>query len=117
MKAQVGDGYAHVGIHNSRLHGGTLIFGVDFKDAIHARKNYEDAALARERSAGKTGACAAAHERHLITVRDLDYADDIFRSAREDDAGRPRDFDRSIVFVEQQFFRPVQNCFGAQKLL
>src|ERR1700735_1058481 len=99
MKTQVGHGYAHVGIHHSRLDRGTLIFGVDCKDAIHARKNYQDAALARERSAGKAGPSAAADDRRLMAVRNLDDTDDILGVAREDDAVWPRDFHRSIVFV------------------
>ena len=116
MKTQVGDCYAYVCIHNSGLHSGALIFGVDCKDAIHARKGHQDAALARKRSAGKAGAGAAAHEGYLITIRDLDDTDDVGSRSRESDAVRPRDFDRAIVFVEQQFFRAVQNRFGTEKL-
>jgi hypothetical protein len=56
MKTQVGDCYAYVCIHNSRLDGSALIFRVDFEDAIHAREGHQDAALSCKRSAGKAGA-------------------------------------------------------------
>ena len=92
MKAQVGDCYAYVRIHNSRLDGGALIFRVDFEDAIHTRKGHQDAALARKGSAGKAGTRAAAHYGNLITVRNLDDADHVGSRAREGNAVWPRDF-------------------------
>src|ERR1700683_2684547 len=92
MKAQVGDCYTYVCIHNSGLDGGALIFRVDFEDAIHARKGHQDAALTRKGSAGKAGACAAAHYGNLITVRYLDDADYVGSRSREGNAVWPRDF-------------------------
>jgi hypothetical protein len=112
----VGDCYAYVCIHNPRLHSGALIFCVDFEDAIHARKGHQDATLTREGSAGKAGAGAAAHYGNLIAVRDLDDTDNVGSRSREGDAVWPRDLHRTIVFVEQQFFRAVENRFGTQKL-
>ena len=115
MEAGLRDGHTEVRVHHSRLHDGTLIFHVDFQNAIHARKNYQDAALARERSAGKASAGASSYHGDLIAIRNLDDADDLFRMAREDYAVRARDFDRAVVFVQQQFFGAVQHGVGAEK--
>ena len=60
MQSGMGDGGAEVGIHDAGLHGGALVFDVNFEDAIHARENCEDAAFARERAAGEACAGAAA---------------------------------------------------------
>ena len=109
------DCYAHVRIHNAGLDGGALVLSINFQDAIHARKSYENAAFASERSTGKAGAGAAADDGRLITIRDLDDADDVFGVARENDAIRARDLDGSIVFVEQQLFGTMQNRVGSQK--
>ncbi len=48
MQPGVRDGGAQIRIHDARLNHGALIFDVNFQDAIHARKNDEDAAFARE---------------------------------------------------------------------
>jgi hypothetical protein len=45
----------------------------------------------------------------------LDDADDIFRTSREDHAIWAGEFDRAVVFVQQQFFRAVQNGVGTEK--
>ena len=114
MQAGVRDGDAEVGIHHAGLHRGALVLDVNFQDAIHARKNYENAALARERSAGKAGAGAAADDRRLVLVGEFDDGDDVFGVAREDHAIGARDFDRAVVFVEQQLLGPMQHGVGAE---
>ena len=43
MQAGVGYGGAEIGIHYAGLDGGAFVFDVNFQDAIHARKNCEDA--------------------------------------------------------------------------
>ena len=115
MQSGVGDGGAEIGIHYAGLDGGALIFDINFQNAIHARKNCEDAALARKRAAGKAGAGAAPDQRNLISIREFDDAEDIGGRARKDDAVRPRDFDRAVVFVKQQLLGPVQDAVGAEK--
>jgi hypothetical protein len=80
-----------------------------------ARKSYENAALAGERSAGKACAGAAADDRRLITIRDLNDADDVFGVTRENHAIRAGVFDGSIVLVEHQLFGTMQNRVGSQE--
>ena len=63
------DSGRQIGIHDARLDNGALIFEVDFEDAIHAREKNDDAAVARERAAGKAGARAASDERGLTDLR------------------------------------------------
>jgi hypothetical protein len=58
-----------------------------------------------QRAAGKSGAGVAADERRLILIRELNDA----RWCAEKPAGGTCDFDRAIVFVEQQFFGAMKN--------
>ena len=46
MEAGVGYGGAEIGIHNAGLDDGAFIFDINFQNAIHPRKNCEDAAFA-----------------------------------------------------------------------
>src|ERR1700683_5657816 len=107
LKAGVRDGHAEVRVHHSGLYDGALIFDVNFQNAIHARENYKDAALSREGPAGEAGTGAASYNGDLIAICDLDDAEDIFRVAWEDYAVRACDFDRAVIFVQQQFFGAV----------
>ena len=65
----------------------------------------------------ETGACAAPNDGHVITVRDLNDTDYVWRCAGEDHTVWPRDFDRAVVFVEEQLFRAVQNGVRSEEFL
>jgi hypothetical protein len=117
MQTRVRDGGAEIGIDDSGLDGRALIFDVDIEDAIHARKNGEDATVAGQRTAGKTSAGAPANERSLILIGELHDALHVRGGAREDDAGGARDFHGTVVFVKQQFFGTMQDGSIAEQRL
>ncbi len=117
MQARVRDGRAEIGIHDPGLHGRALIFEVDIENAIHARKNGKDAAVAGQRATGKTSAGAPADERGLILIGQFHDLLNMRGLPREDDASGTRDFYGTIVFVKQQFFGTMENGIIAKQRL
>ena len=99
VKTEMFDGASDIEIYDAGLDDGAAIFGVNFKNAIHARKNREDAALAGERAAGESCASAAADEGNLVSRSGADDGGDIVARAREDHALWARLLDRAIVFI------------------
>ena len=115
MQAGMRDCGAEIGIDDAGLDRGTLIFDIYIENAIHMGKNGEDAAIAGERAAGKSGAGSAADDGRLVLIGKLHNALDMSGGAGEYDAGGTRDFNRAIVFVEQQFLGAVEDRGIAEK--
>ena len=109
-------GKREVEIDDAGLHHGALIFRVDRENAIHARENDHDATDARERSARKAGAGAAADDGDVVLHREFDDLRDLLRGGGKDDDVRATFFDRPIVLVEQDVFRLKQNGGRTEKL-
>ena len=90
------------------LHHGALVFQIDFEDAVHAGEGDHEAALARDRAAGESGAGAASHEGHVEFLRQFDQGGDFGGGAREGDQVGSVLVDAAIVLVERQVLRPVE---------
>lgn len=117
MQTGVRDRSGQIGIDNAGLDDSELIVDVDFQDAIHARKRNDDAAVARERAAGKARARAASNDGHVVMIGNFDDADDIGGIARKNDAVGTRDFHGAVVFIEKQIFGTDQDVFASEKML
>ena len=74
VEAVMFGGAGEVVIDDPRLNDGALIFGVDFENAIHARKNDHDAAGAGECTARETCAGAATNNGGIVFVSEFDDA-------------------------------------------
>lgn len=110
-------GKAKIEIDHARLDDGALILRIDGENAVHARKNDHHAAGAGERSAGKTGAGAAAHDGGTVLCGKFDDMRDLLRGGGKDnDVGAPFLY-RAVVLVENDIFRLRKNRGRAEKLL
>jgi hypothetical protein len=98
------------------LHDGALILGVDFQDAVHARKNEHHAAGAGERAAGEAGAGAAANDWNFVFGGEFDGLRDVFGGCGKNDDVGEAFFDGAVVFVEKEIFQLVKNGVLAKKL-
>ena len=104
-------------IDQAGLHGGALILQIDFQDAVHAREGDHDAAGAGKCSARKTGARAATHDGDVVLRSKLDDVRNMFGAGRKNYRLGPAFFHGSVVFVEEQVLRSVQDSVLTNKLL
>ena len=95
-------------IDHAGLHYRALVFEIDFEDAVHAGEGDHEAAFARNRAAGESGAGAASHEGHVEFPRQFDQCGDFGGATREDDQVGRVLIDAAIVFVERQVLRPIE---------
>ncbi len=109
-------GEGEFGIDNTGLYNRALIFGVEFKDAIHARENDHYAAGPRQRAAGETGTGTAADDGDVVFRGEFDDLGDLSSGSGKDYAIGAAFFERAVVFVEKKVFGPIQNGGGAEKL-
>lgn len=116
MQSGVGDGCGQIGIDDAGLNDGALIFDVDFEDAIHAREGNDDASVARQRAAGESSTRAASNDGNVMATGDLDDVDHVGGIAWKNDAVGARDFDGTVVFVEQQIFGAAEDVFAGEKM-
>ena len=86
------DGASEVRVDQTCLHGGTLVFEVDFQDAVHAREGDHDAAGAGKCAAGKARACATADDGSVALSSEFDDTGDLFRSGGKNDRVGPAFF-------------------------
>ena len=117
MQSCMGDGERKIGVHDTGLDDGELVFDVDFEDAIHAREGDDDAAIAGERASGEAGAGAASNDGSFVAFGELDDLHDVGGAARENDALRAGKFDGAVVFVEEQVFRTGKNVVAHEERL
>ena len=115
IQAQMLDGAREVEIHDAGLNDGAQICRVDFENAIHARKSDDDAAVARDRSSGKSRARAAPHQRSLITICETHDFSDFARIAGKDDAFGRTELHRAVILVEHQIFGLRQHSLRSKQ--
>src|SRR2546429_9269485 len=79
-------GEAKIEIDHAGLDDGALVLRVEGENAVHARKNDHHAAGAGERSAGKTGPGATAHDGGIVLSGKFhDLRDLLRRGGKHDD--------------------------------
>ena len=83
IQAQMLDRAGQVEIHDSGLNNRAKIRRINFENAVHARERDHDAAVARNRSAGKSRARAAPHDRSFIAIGEAHDPGDVARGGRE----------------------------------
>ena len=109
-------GECEIEIDDTRLDDRALIFGIEFKNAVHARENNHDTACSGERAAGKAGACAAANNGDVVLCGELYDLRDLSRGGREDNDIRAPFFNRAVVLVEKNILRLKEDGGRAEKL-
>ncbi len=100
IQAQVLDRAGQVQIHDARLNNRAKIGRIDFEDAVHAREDHHDAAVARNGPAGKARASAAAHDWSLEAIGEANDPGYVARAGWEDDAPGEPYLHRAVVFVQ-----------------
>ena len=115
IKAQVLDRAGQVEIHDSGLNNRAKICGINFENAVHARERDHDAAAARNRSAGKSRARAAPHDRSLIAICEADDPGDVARGGGKNDAPGRSQLHRPVIFVQHQIFGRGQDRLGPKQ--
>jgi len=116
VKAVRCGGEAKIEIDHAGLDDGALVLRVEGENAVHARKNDHHAAGAGERSAGKTGPGATAHDGGIVLSGKFhDLRDLLRRGGKHDDVGAAF-LNRSVVFVENDIFRLKKNGGRAEKV-
>ena len=117
IKAQVLDRAGQVEIHDSGLNNRAKIRGIDFENVVHARERHHNAAVAGNRSAGKSRARAAPHDRSFIAICEADDPSDIACRGRKNDAPGRSQLHRPVIFVQHQIFGRGQDRLGPQQCL
>ena len=95
-------------IDHAGLYDGALVFEIEFEDAVHAGEGDHQAAFARNRAAGESGAGAASHEGHVEFPRQFDQGGDVGGAAREGHQVGSVLVYAAIVFVKRQVLRPIE---------
>src|SRR5262249_6322277 len=116
IESRVLGGTGQVQVHHAGLDDGALVFEVELQDAVHSRKDHQDSALPRQRSAREPCAGSAAHERHVETIGESYDLYDVARRAGKHDTVRARLLDRAVVFVEVEILGLPQHAFRAEEL-
>jgi len=117
VKAVRFDGAGKVRVDQTGLDGSTLIFEVDFQDAVHAREGDHDAAGAGKGASGKAGACATTDDGSVAVGSEFDDTGDLFRGGGKNDRFGPAFFHRSVIFVKEQVLGSVQDSVVANEPL
>src|SRR5579863_7596916 len=107
-------GIAQMEVDESRLYDCSQVIVINLKDAVHTGENDHNTTVNRDSTAAQACSRATWHHRYSVESRNFNNSGNIFCSCRHDHNIRCTAIDRSIIFIEHQIIRGMQDITRSQ---